>query len=64
MSVNERAFSYVVLFLGVALLVSIGGIVALAALEKTIPDILAQASTGIVTGMIGLLVKTPTGERE
>ncbi len=40
MNLNERAFGYIVLFLGFALLLCIGGIVYITAVEKPVDDIL------------------------
>lgn len=60
MEINAQAFGYVVLFLGVALLLCVGGIVALAVVENTVPDILEITTGSLVTGMLGLLVKTPS----
>lgn len=59
MNVNERAFGYVVLFLGVTLLLCVVGIVFLAATDDAVPDILQNIASGVVAGLIGLLVKTP-----
>jgi hypothetical protein len=59
MNVNERAFGYVVLFLGATLIICVGGIIGLAATDNTVPDILQNIASGVVAGLIGLLVKTP-----
>ena len=59
-NLNQKAFGYVVLFLGVALLGCIGGIIFLAATDDTVPDILQNIASGVVAGLIGLLVKTPS----
>ena len=60
MEINAKAFGYTVLFLGVAFLMCIGGVIGLAAFEKDVPDILTQLATLIAGGLIGMLVKTPT----
>jgi membrane associated rhomboid family serine protease len=60
MNLNERAFGMVVIFLGVTLLLCVGAITFLAATsEQTIPDILQNIASGVVAGLIGLLVRTP-----
>lgn len=59
MELNARSFAFVVLFLGATLILAVGGIVTLAILEKSVPDILSQIATGVITGLIGLLVRTP-----
>lgn len=56
MKVNENVFAVVVGFLGVTLLVCVGGIIWLSATEHSIPDILQNVASGIVAGLIGLLV--------
>ncbi len=59
MKLNERAFGLTVAFLGVALILCIGGIVGLSAVDKAIPDAL-QLVTGLVGGgLVGLLSQTP-----
>ena len=60
MEINAKTFVYVVVFLGASLLLSLGGIIFLAANEKKIPDVLAGTPIAVTTGLIGLLVKTPT----
>jgi hypothetical protein len=64
MNLNSRAFGYIVLFLGTALLLCIGGIVYLTAVEKPVDDILKITASSLVTGMLGLLIKTPAQEPE
>lgn len=64
MSLNERAFGIVIVFLGVALLSCVGGIIFLTGTGNTVPDILENTTTGIVTGLIGLLVRTPNQSKE
>lgn len=59
MRLNERAFGLVVVFLGVTLLVCVFGIVFLVSTGNTTPDILQNIASGVVAGLIGLLVKTP-----
>ena len=59
MGINEKAFGFVVVFLGVTLLACVGGIVFLAATDDAVPDILQNIASGVVAGLIGLLVKTP-----
>lgn len=59
MTLNKNAFTFVVLFLGVGLILCLGGVVYLNASGNSVDDILKQAITGIVTGLIGLLARTP-----
>lgn len=59
MKLNERAFGLVVIFLGVALLMCLGFIGVLALQEQGVPDELKVASGSLVTGLLGLLAKTP-----
>lgn len=56
MKLNDSVFTIVVAFLGVTLLVCVGGIIYLASTSDTIPDILQNVASGVVAGMIGLLV--------
>jgi hypothetical protein len=62
MTVNEKLFMYVVIFLGVALLLCVGGIIFLVANDNSVPDILQNIASGVVAGLIGLLAtpKQPT----
>jgi hypothetical protein len=60
MNLNERAFGYIVLFLGFSLLLCVGGIVFLGVVEKPVDDILKVTTGALTTGLLGLLVKTPT----
>jgi hypothetical protein len=45
----------VILFVGVAALLAIGGVIALAAMERSIPQILETMGTAAVTGLVALL---------
>lgn len=56
---NNRVFQMVLLFLGLALILCIGGVIGLSIADKPVDDILKQGITGIVTGLIGLLVRSP-----
>lgn len=60
MGLNQNVFTVVVLFLGVALLSCIGGIIYLSANGTPTPDILQNISSGVVAGLIGLLVQRDT----
>lgn len=55
MFTSEKMFGYVVMFLGVALLMCVAGIIYLVATDNTVPDILQNIASGIVAGLIGLL---------
>lgn len=59
MELNTKAFGYVVLFLGCVLVLCVGGIIFLAAVDKSVPDILQNIASGDLAGLIGLLVQTP-----
>lgn len=59
MKLNQGAFGYVVVFLGITLLICVGGIIFLASTHNGIPDILQNIASGVVAGLIGLLVQTP-----
>lgn len=61
MKVNENVFVVVVGFLGVTLLLCVGGIIWLSATEHTVPDILQNIASGVVAGLIGLLVTPKAG---
>lgn len=56
---SRKVFDVLVYFLGGALLVCIVGVVALGVLQRPIDDILKQSITGLVTGLLGLMVRAP-----
>lgn len=51
----------VLLIVGAALLLSVGLIGYLAAHSVAIPDVLQNVAVGSLTGLVGLLVKPPSG---
>lgn len=55
MTVNEKLFLYVIVFLGTALLGCVGGIIFLVATDHAVPDILQNVVSAVVAGLIGLL---------
>jgi len=59
-STPRNIFALVVIFLGGTLLLCVGGIIALAAWDRTIPTILENIATGCSVGIAGLLARTPT----
>lgn len=63
MTVNQSTFRLAVVFLGVALLTCIGGIVALTALHDQIPSVL-DTTVGVVGGALAGLFVTPHGGSE
>lgn len=56
---SRRVFDVLVYFLGAALLLCIVGVIVLLAIGKPVDDILKQAITGLVTGLLGLMVRAP-----
>lgn len=48
---------YVLIILGAALLIGIGGIIALAATASSVPDVLQNVVVGCLTALAGLLVQ-------
>ena len=57
MSVPSRVFFAVIVFLGVALLICLGGAIALELHGDAIPDLLKEIGVGALTGLTGLLVQ-------
>lgn len=49
-------------FVGLTLLVALGGIIVLAVTDHSTPDVLQNIAIGALTGLVGLLV--PAGGRE
>lgn len=60
MSTPRDLFALVVGFLGVTLLLCVGGIIVLAGFDKAVPSILENIATGCSVGIAGLLARTPT----
>ena len=60
MTTDKDTFHTVVKFLGVTLLLCAAGVIALGVLEKNIPDVLQNLAVGALTGIAGLLARTPT----
>ena len=56
---NARTVLLAVGLVGVALLLSVGGIIALAVTGNPVPDVLQNVAVGSITGLLGLLA-TPT----
>lgn len=56
---SRKVFDVLIYFLGSALLLCIVGIIALLVLDKPVDDILKQATTGLITGLLGLMVRAP-----
>ena len=59
---DRRIFLAVVLFLGGTLMLSVGGIVLLAAYERQVPGILENIAVGCLTGLAGLLARGPSSD--
>ena len=59
---DRRVFFATVVFLGIGLLTCIAGIIGLAATGRGIPGVLETVAAGLVTGLIGLLVRGPTDQ--
>ncbi len=59
MNLNEKSFGMVIVFLGVALLTCIGGIIGLTATDHPVPDVLQNLGVGVLGGLVGMLVRTP-----
>ena len=57
---SRKVFDVLVYFLGAALLITIVGVIVLLAFGKPVDDILKQAITGLVTGLLGLMVRAPS----
>lgn len=52
----------VIVLVGACLLVSVAGIIVLAATDHSIPDVLQNISVGSLTGLVGLLARPSTTE--
>lgn len=59
---NQKMFNTIVIFLGISLLMCVGGVIVLSVTGNSVDDILKQAITGIITGLLGLMVRTPGGQ--
>ena len=57
---SRKVFDVLVYFLGAALLACIVGVIALGITGHAVDDILKQAITGLVTGLLGLMVRAPS----
>lgn len=56
MNMDPRIFDRAVNFLGLVLLVCVGGIIAVVLItDKSIPDVLQNIAIGSLTGLVGLL---------
>ena len=56
---SRKVFDVLVYFLGAGLLLCIAGVIFLLATDHPVDDILKQAITGLVTGLLGLMVRAP-----
>lgn len=56
---SRKVFDVLVYFLGGALLIDVLGIIALLGFDRPVDDILKQIATGLVTGLLGLMVRAP-----
>lgn len=63
MTAATARLSVVVLILGAALLIDVGGMVALALMGREIPAQLDTLAAGLVPGLLGLLVPGPRSVR-
>lgn len=63
MTAATARLSVVVLILGAALLIDVGGMVALALMGREIPGQLDTLAAGLVPGLLGLLVPGPRSVR-
>lgn len=61
---SRKVFDVLVYFLGASLLLCIIGVIVLLAIGKPVDDILKQAITGLVTGLLGLMVRAPVDPDE
>ena len=59
---DRRIFAILVGTLGFALLICVVGVITLAALGKPVDDILKQAITGLITGLLGIFTRTPASQ--
>jgi hypothetical protein len=62
MMTSRKAFTAVVYLLGAVLILSVVGVVVLTLADKPVDDILKQVIVGCITGLAGLLARTPTDE--
>lgn len=63
---NRSTYQAAILFVGVTLLLSVVGIIALswgAGSGRPVPDILQNIASGALAGLIGLLVSPDKGEQ-
>lgn len=60
--IDRRVFLVVVVTLGVTLLVTVVAVAALAGSGRNVPGVLEQLATALVTGLLGLLVRSPAAE--
>lgn len=56
---SRRVFDVLVYFLGLSLILCIAGVIFLLATDNPVDDILKQTITGLVTGLLGLMVRAP-----
>lgn len=61
MTTSRGIFLAVICFLGLALLISVGGVIGLAAFGIASPDLLKEVSVGALAGLSGMLVHPPAG---
>lgn len=54
---DEDLFEKATYFIGAVLILSVLGIITLASLDKSIPDVLQNIAVGSLTGLVGLLVQ-------
>lgn len=56
---DRKVFTILVGTLGAALLICVIGVIVLAATGHPVDDILKQAITGLITGLLGIFTRTP-----
>lgn len=61
---DRKIFSILVGALSATLLLCVGGVIVLLALGDPVDDILKQAITGLITGLLGLFARQPTQQVE
>ena len=56
---DRRTFAILIGALAATLVLCVVGVIVLIALERPVDDILKQAITGLITGLLGLFARTP-----
>ena len=61
---DKRVFTVLVGALAATLLLCVAGVIVLLGIGKPVDDILKQAITGLITGLLGLFARTPATDTQ